>query len=119
VIAAFEQRPDRARNAVVADLIKEGRVSLVDARPSDLSIDEILRLIMTEIRRLKRQPRGHRFAVGVRAGHRTHLPRGLFAKELARLVAALSATWRHGADDLRAGRPVHRPALQPLRKPPS
>ncbi|GAB3775655.1 ATPase domain-containing protein [Ramlibacter monticola] len=91
VLAAFEQRPDRARNPVVADLIKEGRVSLVDARPSDLSIDEILRLIMTEIRRLN----ASRVVIDSLSGFELAIAptfREDFREELARLVAALSAT---------------------------
>jgi circadian clock protein KaiC len=52
VIAAFEQRPSRLRNPAIADLIKSGRVGLVDSRAPDLSIDEIVRLLMTDVRRL-------------------------------------------------------------------
>ena len=53
VIAAFEQRPGDSRNRIVADLIESGRVGLVDSRAADLSIDEILYLLLGEIRRLK------------------------------------------------------------------
>jgi circadian clock protein KaiC len=51
VIAVFEQRPNRSRNRIVADLIAEGKVALVDSRAPDLSIDEIVHLILVEIRR--------------------------------------------------------------------
>ena len=40
VIAAFEQPPKRSRNAMVAEFIECGRVGLVNARASDLSVDE-------------------------------------------------------------------------------
>jgi circadian clock protein KaiC len=52
VIAVFEQRPNRSRNRVLTDLIESGRVGLVDSRAPDLSIDEIVLLLLTEIRRL-------------------------------------------------------------------
>jgi circadian clock protein KaiC len=53
VIAAFEQHPKRSRNHAVADLIKSGQIGLVDTSALDLSIDEILLLLLNEIRRLK------------------------------------------------------------------
>ena len=53
VVAAFEQHPNRARNPVLVDLIARGQVGLIDSREPDLSIDEIVLLILTEVRRLK------------------------------------------------------------------
>jgi circadian clock protein KaiC len=53
VIAAFEQHPNRSRNRVVADLINGGKVGLVENRAADLSIDEVLYLLMQEITRLR------------------------------------------------------------------
>jgi circadian clock protein KaiC len=53
VIAAFEQRPKQSRDRVLADLIASGKVALVDSRAPDLSIDEIVSLLLAEIRRLK------------------------------------------------------------------
>jgi len=53
VIAAFEQRPNRERNRLLADLIAGGRVSLLNSRPLDLSIDEIVFQLLAEIHRLK------------------------------------------------------------------
>jgi len=52
VIAAFEQHPNRSRNRVVADLISRGVVGLVENRATDLSIDEVVFMLMREIRRL-------------------------------------------------------------------
>jgi len=52
VIAAFEQHPNRSRSRIVADLIAKGRVALVENRAADLSIDEIVHLLMREIQRL-------------------------------------------------------------------
>jgi circadian clock protein KaiC len=53
VIAAFEQHPNRSRNRALIDFIESDRVGLVDSRTSDLSIDEIIVLLMREIQRLK------------------------------------------------------------------
>ena len=53
VVAAFEQRPSRSRNPVLVDLIARGQVGLIDNREPDLSIDEIVLLILMEVRRLK------------------------------------------------------------------
>lgn len=52
VIAVFEQRPNRLRNADLAALILDGKVGLVESHAPDLSIDEIVYLLLTEIRRL-------------------------------------------------------------------
>ena len=52
VIAVFEQRPSRSRNRLLTELIESGRVGLVDSRAPDLSIDEIVQLLLNEIRRL-------------------------------------------------------------------
>ena len=69
--------PTARATASLADLIASGQVGLVDSRAPDLSIDEIVLLLMREIRRLERQPRRHRFAVGLRARAGADLPRGL------------------------------------------
>lgn len=53
VLAAFEQHPNRSRNRVLADLIASGQVGLVDSRASDLSIDETVMQLVSDIRRLK------------------------------------------------------------------
>jgi circadian clock protein KaiC len=52
VIAVFEQRANRSRNPLLDELIKTDRVGLVDSRAPDLSIDEIVMLLITEIHRL-------------------------------------------------------------------
>lgn len=53
VIAIFEQHPNRSRNRRVTDLIASGKVAVVDSQAPDLSIDEIVMLLLDEIRRLK------------------------------------------------------------------
>lgn len=52
VIAAFEQHPNRSRSRIVADLIGSGKVALVENRAADLSIDEVVYMLMRDIRRL-------------------------------------------------------------------
>ena len=53
VIAVFEQHPNRSRNRLVTDLIASGQVGVVDSQAPDLSIDEIVMLLLDEVRRLK------------------------------------------------------------------
>lgn len=52
VIAAFEQRPSHLRSATLVRLIQSGQVGLVDSRSPDLSIDEIVQMLFSEITRL-------------------------------------------------------------------
>ena len=52
VLAVFEQHPNRARNPQIAALIEQDRIGLVDNRAPDLSINEIVTLIMREVQRL-------------------------------------------------------------------
>ena len=53
VVAAFEQHPNRQRNRMLVDLVARGQVGLIDSRVPDLSIDEIVLLILNEVQRLK------------------------------------------------------------------
>ena len=90
VIAAFEQRPDRSHNRVVADLIESGCVGLVDSRSPGLSIDEIVMLLMAEIRRLK----ATRVVIDSLSGFEVRLAptfRDDFRESLSRMVTALAA----------------------------
>jgi circadian clock protein KaiC len=52
VIAAFEQRPNRSRNPHLEQLIRAGSVGMIDTHAQDLSIEEVLRMLMNEIGRL-------------------------------------------------------------------
>lgn len=52
VLAAFEQHPDRTRNPVLVELIRSGQVGLIDSREPDVSIEELVLLILTRVRRL-------------------------------------------------------------------
>ena len=90
VIASFEQRPNRSRNPVVADLIETDRVGLVDTTAPDLSIDEIVQLLVNEIRRLN----ATRVVIDSLSGFELALAptfRSDFRESLSRLVIALAA----------------------------
>ena len=91
VFAAFEQRPSVLRNRVVAELVGAGTVGLVDSRAADLSIDETLLLITSEIRRLN----ATRVVIDSLSGFELALAptfRDDFRESLFRLVTALTAS---------------------------
>jgi len=90
VVAVFEQHPRRSRNRVLAGLIDSGRIGLVDSRAPDLSIDEIVLLLMSEISRLK----ASRVVIDSLSGFELALAptfREDFRESLSRLVTALAA----------------------------
>ncbi len=91
VIAAFEQQPSGSRNKRVADLIADGSVGIVDSRAPDLSIDEIVLLIIEEIHRLK----ATRVVIDSLSGFELMLAptfRDDFRESLSGLVTALART---------------------------
>jgi circadian clock protein KaiC len=91
VIAAFEQRSNAARGPVLADLIDSGRIAVVDTRAPDLSVEEITRLLLTEIHRLK----ASRVVIDSLSGFELALAptfRDDFRESLARLVSSLIST---------------------------
>ncbi|MGI4839978.1 MAG: RAD55 family ATPase [Janthinobacterium lividum] len=89
VIAVFEQRPDRSQNPTLARLVEEGKVGLVDSRAPDLSIDEIVHLLLAEITRLK----ATRVVIDSLSGFELALAptfRADFRESLSRMVNALT-----------------------------
>ena len=91
VIAAFEQHPNHSRNRVIADLIATGRVGLVDSHALDLSIDEIVQLLLREIRRLG----ATRVVIDSLSGFELAVAptfREDFRESLSRLAMALAST---------------------------
>ncbi|MFD0740387.1 RAD55 family ATPase [Lysobacter koreensis] len=89
VIAAFDQHPRRSRHRVVADLIANGSVGLVESRAPDLSIDEITHQLLNEIRRLK----ATRVVIDSLSGFELYLAptfREDFRENLARLITTLA-----------------------------
>src|SRR5471032_2224878 len=90
VIAAFEQRPNHSQNPQLAELIKSGKVGLVDSRAPDLSIDEIVQLLLGEISRLN----ATRVVIDSLSGFELALAptfRADFRESLSRMVTALTA----------------------------
>ncbi|PWF49156.1 RAD55 family ATPase, partial [Massilia glaciei] len=54
VVAAFEQRPSKkTRTPLLAKLVQNGSISVVDTGSPDLSIDEVINLLIDELRRIK------------------------------------------------------------------
>jgi circadian clock protein KaiC len=91
VIAAFEPQPHRSRNRVIAELLASGRVAQVDSRAPDLSIDEVVQLLLSEIRRLG----ASRVVIDSLSGFELALAptfRDDFRESLARMVASLAST---------------------------
>ncbi|HLD64839.1 MAG TPA: ATPase domain-containing protein [Pseudomonas sp.] len=91
VIAVFEQRPNRLRSRTITELIDSGQVGLVDSHAADLSIDEVVLLLMDEIRRLK----ASRVVIDSLSGFELALAptfREDFRESLSRLVSALTST---------------------------
>ncbi|MEF9671856.1 ATPase domain-containing protein [Pseudomonas sp. PCH446] len=89
MIAVFEQRPNHSQNATLAGLIQSGQVSLVDSRSPDLSIDEIVQLLLSEVSRLK----ATRVVIDSLSGFELALAptfRNDFRESLSRMVTALT-----------------------------
>ena len=91
VIAAFEQRPNRSRGRLLAELIDSGRIGVIDSRSSELSVDEIAMLLIAEIHRLK----ASRVVIDSLSGFELALApsfREDFRESLSRMVMALAST---------------------------
>jgi circadian clock protein KaiC len=91
VIAAFKHRHTAACGPEMAELIKSGRVGVVDTRASTLSVNEITRLLISEIRRLK----ASRIVIDSLSGFELALAqpfRDEYRESLSRLLAALART---------------------------
>jgi circadian clock protein KaiC len=89
IIAAFEQRPKQSRGVVLAELIESGQVGVVDTRLLALSVDEIAKLLIEEIHRLK----ATRVVIDSLSGFELALAptfREDFRESLSRLVFALT-----------------------------
>jgi len=90
VIAMFEQRPSHSQNATLARLIKSDKVGLVDSHAPDMSIDEIVQLLLGEIKRLK----ATRVVIDSLSGFELALAptfREDFRESLSRMVTALTS----------------------------
>jgi len=88
VIASFERNLALGLNRVLAEQIASGTLAVVDSIAQDLSVDEVLRLITAEIRRL----RATRVVLDSLSGFELALAptfRADFRESLSRLVAGL------------------------------
>ncbi|HET7562168.1 MAG TPA: ATPase domain-containing protein [Rhodanobacteraceae bacterium] len=91
IIAAFEQRPNRSRGKLLADLIESGKISVIDTQAATLSVDEISMMLITEIKRRK----ATRVVLDSLSGFEVLLAptfRDTFREALSRMVSALAAT---------------------------
>ncbi|WP_369979108.1 RAD55 family ATPase [Xanthomonas bundabergensis] len=91
VLVAFERQPQRSRIPALASLIASGQVGVVDSRAPDLSIDEILLLLVAEIERLG----ATRVVIDSLSAFELALAptfREDFRESLSRMVVALAAT---------------------------
>ena len=91
VIAAFEQGAGRTGYGTLSALIEDGRIGIVDTAAPDLSIDEVVLLLLTEINRIK----ATRVVIDSLSGFELSLAptfREDFRESLSRLVAALAST---------------------------
>jgi circadian clock protein KaiC len=89
VMAAFEQRPDRLRNPIVAGLIASGQVRLVECQWPDLSIEELVFMLASAVR----AQGATRVVIDSLSGFELTLAptfRDDFRESLLRLVIALS-----------------------------
>ena len=91
VLAAFEQTPNRSRNRILAGLIAEGKVGMVETQAPDLSLDEMVLLLLNEVRRLG----ATRVVLDSLSGFELALAptfRPDFRESLVRMVTALAAS---------------------------
>jgi circadian clock protein KaiC len=91
VIAAFEQGAGRTGYGTLSALIEDGRIGIVDTAAPDLSIDEVVLLLLTEINRIK----ATRVVIDSLSGFELSLAptfREDFRESLSRLVSALART---------------------------
>jgi circadian clock protein KaiC len=91
VFAAFEQQSAQARNPLIADLIAKSKVSLIDSRSADPSIDEVMYRVLGEIQRIGAK----RVVLDSLSGFELALAptfREDFRESLSRLVSALAVS---------------------------
>lgn len=89
VIAAFERQPSRVHNKVLAQAIEDGRIGVVETHATDTSIEEVMQMLASEIRRLK----ARRVVIDSLSGFELKLGPSFkedFRESLLRLVASLT-----------------------------
>ena len=91
VIAAFEQHPNRSRGRELTKLIESSRVGVINTSAADLSIEEVVYLLLQEVQRLG----ATRIVIDSLSGFELCLAptfREDFRESLLRLVTALTAS---------------------------
>ena len=91
VLALFERQPNRPGNGALAKLVAEGRIAVIDASAVNLSMDEVLHLILARIR----DTGATRVVIDSLSGFELAVAptfRADFRESLARMVAALAST---------------------------
>lgn len=91
LIAAFEQRPNRSRGKLVADLIERSQIGVIDTQAATLSVDEISMMLIAEIKHTN----ATRVVLDSLSGFEVLLAptfRETFREALSRMVSALAAT---------------------------
>ncbi len=89
VIVAFEQTPSQSWNRAIDDMVQAGKIGLINTRSLDLSIDEIVQLLLDLIRKMK----ATRVVIDSLSGFELAVAptfREDFRESLFRMVAALS-----------------------------
>jgi circadian clock protein KaiC len=90
IIAAFEQTPSQSRTRTIDNLVRAGKIGLINSRSLDLSIDEIVHELTQMIRRMKAK----RVVIDSLSGFELAIAptfRDDFRESLFRMVAVLSA----------------------------
>jgi circadian clock protein KaiC len=91
ILATFEQNPKRARTSGVVSLINNGTITVIENRSCDLSTDEILALLIHDIRRTGAK----RVVIDSLSGFELAIAptfRDDFRESLSRMVATLTST---------------------------
>ncbi len=89
VMVAFEQTPSQSWSRTIDDMVRAGKIGLINTRSLDLSIDEIVQHLISEIHRLKAK----RVVIDSLSGFEPAVAptfREDFRESLFRMVAALS-----------------------------
>ncbi len=90
LLVAFEQEPNQSLDPTMEGLVRSGKVGLIDTRSLELSIDEVVFQLHTDIRRLK----ARRVVIDSLSGFELAVAptfREDFRESLLRLVASLAS----------------------------
>jgi circadian clock protein KaiC len=89
VIVAFEQSPSQSNSRTIHDMVQAGQVGLLNTRPLDLSIDEVVQRLLSLIQRMNAK----RVVIDSLSGFELAVAPGFredFRQSLFRMVAVLA-----------------------------